>query len=148
MSSSITSEESDVTPSCVLTKVLRDVLRRHWKSCKARVDSGHEIPEPERGGKQKRACDSCAGLRKACNGEMPCAECTQRERLCTYQRLLDDEIPLPSTSQASLEIPDIEGSGANDYAHKVSESSWELGPATLYPPHGKINARRQRLLFS
>lgn len=123
------------------------MLRRHWKSCKARVDSGHEIPEPERGGKQKRACDSCAGLRKACNGEMPCAECTQRERQCTYQRLLDDELPLPSTSQALLETPDVESSGANDDAHKVSESSWELGPATLYPSHRKIIARRRKFPF-
>ncbi|CAG8909657.1 unnamed protein product [Penicillium egyptiacum] len=122
-----------------------DVLRRHWKSCKARVESGHTIPQPERGGKHKRACDSCAGLRKACNEKMPCAECTQREKQCTYRRLLDDELHLPSTSQALPEIPDAESLGANDDGSKVSESSWDLGPATLYPPHMKINARRQKL---
>lgn len=127
----------------MLTTTPRDVLRRHWKSCKARVDSGHAIPEPERGGKHKRACDSCASLRRACNGETPCAECAQRERQCTYQRLLDDELPLSSTSQALLETPDAESSGASDDAPNVSESSWDLGPATLYPPHMKINARRQ-----
>lgn len=78
---------------------------------------------------------------------MPCVECTQRERQCTYQRLLDDELPLPSTSQALLETPDVESSGAKYDAHKVSESSWELGPATLYPSHRKIIARRQKFPF-
>lgn len=147
MSSSITSEERYLTLSCVLTKTPRDVLRRHWKSCKARVDSGHAIPEPERGGKHKRACDSCASLRKACNGEIPCAECTQRERQCTYQRLLGDELPLPSISQALLGTPDAESSGVNNDAPKVAESSWDLGPATLYPTRTEINARLQKFAF-
>lgn len=42
------------------------------------------------GGKHKRACDSCAGLRMACNGDNSCAECAHRRRLCTYQRLHED----------------------------------------------------------
>ncbi|KGO69248.1 hypothetical protein PITC_095700 [Penicillium italicum] len=134
-------------PSCVLTKVPRDVLRRHWKSCKARVDSGYGIPDPEHGGKHKRACDSCANLRKACNGGTPCTECTQRERQCTYQRLLGDQLSLPSASQTLIETPDVESSCANDNAPEVSESDWELGPATLYPPHRKIIARRQKFPF-
>lgn len=120
------------------------MLRRHWKSCKARVEGGYEIPEPERGGKHKRACDSCASLRKACNGEMPCAECTQRAKQCAYQRLLDDELPLPSTSQALPETRDVERASSSNDAPKVSESSWDLGPATLYPPHMKIIAGRQK----
>lgn len=119
------------------------MLRRHWKSCKARVDSGHEIPEPERGGKHKRACDSCASLRKACNGEIPCAECTQRQRQCTYQRLLDDELPLPSTSQSLLKTPAEESSAVNDNASEVSGSGWQLGLATLYPYTPEIKARRR-----
>ena len=121
------------------------MLRRHWKSCKARVESGHAIPEPARGGKHKRACDSCASLRKACNGEIPCAECAQRAKKCTYQRLLDDEPSLPSTSRALLQSPDAKSLGVNGDALKVSELSWDLGAATLYPPHMEINARRQKL---
>ena len=111
------------------------------------MDSGHAMPEPERRGKHKRACDSCASLRKACNGAIPCAECTQREKQCTYQRLISDELPLPSVSQALLETPDAESSGVNDDALKVAESSWDLGPATLYPSPTEINARRQKFAF-
>jgi hypothetical protein len=51
---------------------------------------------------------------------------------------------LPSTSQALPEAPDAESSGANDEDPKVSESSWDLGPATLYPSHMKIIAGRQK----
>ena len=76
--------------------------------------------------------------------EMPCAECTQRAKQCAYQRLLDDELPLPSTSQALPETRDVERASSSNDAPKVSESSWDLGPATLYPPHMKIIAGRQK----
>jgi hypothetical protein len=80
---------------------------------------------------------------------MPCAECTQRERQCTYQRLgeqprlppLIDKFPLTSTSQDLLETPDVESSGTNDEVPKVSEASWDLGPATLYPWNKEVLAR-------
>ncbi|EKV16343.1 hypothetical protein PDIG_08730 [Penicillium digitatum PHI26] len=61
----------------------------------------------------------------------------------TYQWLLGDELPLPSISQALPETPDSESSGANDNIGKVSESSWELGPATLNPSYWKDDVRCQ-----
>jgi hypothetical protein len=115
------------------------VLRRHWKSCRARVDGGYAIPEPERGGKHKRACDSCASLRKACNGEIPCYECVQREKECTYQRLEDE----PPTSQGSFEKQHAENSGTTDNIN--CSEPWDLGPATLYPYSMEIYARRHKI---
>ncbi|KAJ5513389.1 hypothetical protein N7463_002941 [Penicillium fimorum] len=76
---------------------------------------------------------------------MPCVECTQRERQCTYERLLGGEAPLPSTSQALLETP--AESGTNDDAPMVAESSWDLGLATLYPSNREVVARRRGLGF-
>jgi hypothetical protein len=108
------------------------VLRRHWKSCKARVDGGHAIPERERGGKHKRACDSCANMRKACNGELPCSECAQREKKCTYKRLVEDE-PLP---QAPFESQDT----------NRSETTWDLGLSTFFiPPRWKFTLGAKKL---
>ncbi|KAJ5467252.1 hypothetical protein N7475_005004 [Penicillium sp. IBT 31633x] len=110
-----------------------------------RLKSGQEIPEPERGGKHKRACDSCANLRKACSGESPCAECTQREKQCTYQRLRGDDPPFPPASQDSSENRNAEKSAVDDGHPKGSERNWDLGPATLYPPVMTAFARRHSI---
>jgi hypothetical protein len=82
---------------------------------------------------------------------MPCAECTQREKQCTYQRLLGDEPSLSTTSQASSETQRaesllvIDGGGDDADARKAAESSWDLGPATLYPSSLEIFARRHNI---
>ncbi|OQD83510.1 hypothetical protein PENANT_c016G11624 [Penicillium antarcticum] len=121
-----------------------DVLRRHWKSCKDRVGSGQAIPKPDRGGKHKRACDSCARLRKACTGELPCSECIHRGRGCTYQRLHEEETTLPSISQVLLENPDTEGLALETNTFKAP-GSWNLGPATLYPSSAEAFRRKTAL---
>ncbi|KAJ5550108.1 hypothetical protein N7535_001950 [Penicillium sp. DV-2018c] len=109
------------------------------------------MPEPERGGKHKRACDSCASLKKACNGDVPCVECIQRDKLCTYQRLLGDEPSLQAISQTSSDAQNIEnlvvGDDHDADARKAVGSSWDLGPATLYPSSKEVFARRQNTLL-
>ncbi|KAJ6012497.1 hypothetical protein N7522_002852 [Penicillium canescens] len=114
-----------------------DVLRRHWKSCKNRVGSGQAIPKPDRGGKHKWACDSCARLRKACSGELPCSECIHRGRACTYRRLHEEETPLPPISQLLSETREAEGPALGRNTSKAS-NSWDLGPATLYPSSTEV----------
>ncbi|KAJ5081676.1 hypothetical protein NUU61_009940 [Penicillium alfredii] len=113
----------------------RDVLRRHWKSCKARVEAGHAMPAPFRSGKQKRACDSCAGLRKACNGEQPCSECGHRHRRCTYQRLGEEDDPAGSGSRilSNLERQDRASQMDVVSGSSASEQPWSLGLQTFYP---------------
>jgi hypothetical protein len=71
----------------------RDVLRKHWKSCKERLDSGTTIPEPSRRGKKRQACDHCAAVKRGCDFEVPCGPCSARDQICTYQRLSREEIP-------------------------------------------------------
>lgn len=111
-----------------------DVLRRHWKTCKTRIHDGHEIPEPGRGGKHKRACDSCAVLRKACNGDLPCSACTQREKECTYRRLVEEHLSLPP-AQAPSKSTHTEDTIVS------SEPAWELGISTLYPSLKMVASR-------
>ena len=110
----------------------RDVLRRHWKSCKTRQESGQDIPDGLRGGKHRRACDSCAMIRKACDGDTPCFECNHRGRTCTYQRLNEnehsgqlggDEDPSTATRSQNISSDD----GADD------GRSWDLGHQNFYP---------------
>ncbi|PYH93571.1 hypothetical protein BO71DRAFT_305510, partial [Aspergillus ellipticus CBS 707.79] len=64
-----------------------DVLRRHWKSCSARIHTGQAIPDPRVGGKERHACDACAKLKKCCDGGQPCLECSTRRKQCTYARI-------------------------------------------------------------
>lgn len=117
----------------------RDALRRHWKSCKARLDNDQEIPQSLRGGKHKRACDSCARIRKACDGDNPCAECVHRGRSCTYQRLYEDvdgSDDSPESGSNWRHLPDDpfeKGIGTTDMAH-----TWDLGHQFFYSSSREI----------
>ncbi|KAJ5173209.1 hypothetical protein N7492_005802 [Penicillium capsulatum] len=107
-----------------------DVLRRHWKSCKTRREIGQEIPDSLRGGKHKRACDSCAVIRKACSGETPCSECNHRQRPCTYRRLTEGDDS--SNQQFTNSTSNAEDNGY-DVDIDVPEDGWDLGHQTFYP---------------
>ncbi|OJJ31300.1 hypothetical protein ASPWEDRAFT_45253 [Aspergillus wentii DTO 134E9] len=63
-----------------------DALRRHWKTCTARVASGNQIPKRSISGKRKQACDRCAERKRACNQGDPCGECALQEVECRYDR--------------------------------------------------------------
>ncbi|PLB38706.1 uncharacterized protein BDW47DRAFT_22263 [Aspergillus candidus] len=112
-----------------------DVLRRHWKTCAVRKESGRAIPDPRPGGKGKKACDSCAGLKKSCSGELPCVECQSRQKQCTYQRLSESHEPDSRVRRAGCPSAD------DDYEKPIEEDSqghnakqWNLGLQTLLPP--------------
>jgi L-lactate utilization protein LutB len=94
------------------------------------------MPEIHRGGKHKRACDSCASIRKACNGENPCSECIQRERQCTYQRLYEDLDTAGSTSDADTVMnAESQRTPTAEMAVDVPDrqDNWDLGPQNFYP---------------
>lgn len=63
-----------------------DALRRHWRTCTARLDSGHPIIQRSLSGKRIQACDHCAKRKRACNQQRPCTECAVHEFECTYTR--------------------------------------------------------------
>ncbi|KAL2816070.1 hypothetical protein BDW59DRAFT_177461 [Aspergillus cavernicola] len=65
-----------------------DVLQRHWRTCKTRLNAGAEIPRlPATSRPQKRrACERCARLKKACSLGSPCEACRARKHECTYRR--------------------------------------------------------------
>lgn len=110
----------------------RDVLRRHWKSCKTRLEAGQAIPDGLRGGKHKRACDGCAVIRKACDGETPCSECNHRGKPCTYQRLFeaDDD---PNGQRVTGKVPRTQEDQGHEVDTDVPDDGWDLGYQTFYP---------------
>ncbi|CBF81921.1 hypothetical protein AN5431.2 [Aspergillus nidulans FGSC A4] len=64
-----------------------DALRRHWKTCTARIAAGTEIPKRSLSGKRKQACDLCTERKRACSTGLPCSECAMRKAECTYHRV-------------------------------------------------------------
>jgi hypothetical protein len=46
------------------------------------------VPAAEPPGRKRRACDSCAALKRACNGKSPCVTCSGRDSVCSYGRLV------------------------------------------------------------
>lgn len=83
-----------------------DALRRHWKSCTARLSSGDLIPQRSRSGKKKHACDRCAERKRACNQGMPCAECEVHHRECTYTRTKRRKLPAEQAFTLGPDVPD------------------------------------------
>lgn len=64
----------------------RDTLNRHWKTCKARLESGSSIPSfpAKTRGKKRKACDRCMKMKRACDGFQPCETCTAKGQDCHY----------------------------------------------------------------
>jgi hypothetical protein len=100
------------------------------------------MPKSHQGGKHKRACDSCASIRKACNGEHPCSECNHRGRPCSYQRLYEGiDIPVSNSGKdTEKDDPEVDASDPEMDIDKPAGQPWELGPQNFYPSRetGKI----------
>ncbi|KAL4908463.1 hypothetical protein BDW74DRAFT_100969 [Aspergillus multicolor] len=100
-----------------------DALRRHWKTCTARVTAGVDIPKRSLSGKRKQACDSCTTRKRACSTGLPCSECAMRQTECTYHQ------PRPSIDKRkSLKLTEkaaFEGNAAGSSSHNVSSPSQE-----------------------
>jgi hypothetical protein len=65
----------------------KDVLRKHWKSCRPRLIKNGGILDAVNGGKRKQACDRCAERKRACDKGFQCATCNTNRQRCTYERL-------------------------------------------------------------
>ncbi|OJJ87445.1 uncharacterized protein ASPGLDRAFT_1176992 [Aspergillus glaucus CBS 516.65] len=85
-------------PFCDSKYKRSDALRRHWKTCNARLALGSQIPERTLSGKRKQACDRCADRKRACSQGQPCTGCLQYEAECTYQRVKKPRITRDSNS--------------------------------------------------
>jgi hypothetical protein len=113
----------------------RDVLRRHWTTCAKRRESGQEIPKADAGGKHKHACDACARLKKACNGQQPCAECESRGKLCSYERLTRNQ-PTRVKRESTLV-----------YAEQQDWETKGFGYQTLLPPKPTYQSYRPEVYW-
>ncbi|EAW14273.1 C2H2 type zinc finger domain protein [Aspergillus clavatus NRRL 1] len=119
---------------CGSTYTRGDVLRRHWTTCAKRRESGQAVPQAEAGGKQKHACDACARLKKACNGQRPCGECESRGKPCSYQRLQGDEQPSSKRRRTTVGLDDRQDWGTQGFGYQ-----------TLLPPKLTYEDYRARI---
>ncbi|KAI0101169.1 hypothetical protein F4814DRAFT_432445 [Daldinia grandis] len=81
-----TADRSFACEFCTAKFKRGDALRRHYRSCSLRVQRGVDMPPAIQAGRRKRACESCTTLKRACDLQMPCLECTERRKQCIYRR--------------------------------------------------------------
>ncbi|KAL4782480.1 hypothetical protein BJX76DRAFT_290699 [Aspergillus varians] len=125
----------------------RDVLRRHWKSCAARIQTAQTIPEPRHGGKEKHACDGCARLKRLCSGEQPCSECYSRGRISSYERLGDrnNKTESPPRKEDASAVSHDTGRIANSEVFDRAQSTWDLGCQNFYASTGDCYTLRPKV---
>ncbi|RAL16181.1 uncharacterized protein BO97DRAFT_440714 [Aspergillus homomorphus CBS 101889] len=67
----------------------RDVLRRHFQTCKQKGD--YQVPLRRKPGRKRKACNACAECRSFCDGDFPCEACLQRGIDCSSTRIRGDD---------------------------------------------------------
>ncbi|KAL4984170.1 hypothetical protein BDW68DRAFT_190700 [Aspergillus falconensis] len=69
---------------CDRSFLRRDVLRRHFTSCKHK--GSRPVPGPLKRGRKRKACNACAEARTCCDGDSPCESCLQKGLSCSFSR--------------------------------------------------------------
>ncbi|EOD43913.1 putative zinc c2h2 type domain containing protein [Neofusicoccum parvum UCRNP2] len=115
----------------------RDILRRHYLACKSRGD--RPVPEQQRPGRRKSACDRCASFKLACDLRRPCQACESAGSPCTWRRVQQrTAVPEPDVPTSSPSAPedlepapeDLEPAAQHSRLHTSSPSAPEdLEPA-------------------
>ncbi|PLB48305.1 hypothetical protein P170DRAFT_510939 [Aspergillus steynii IBT 23096] len=59
------------------------------------------MPRSRKRGKPRRSCDSCARMKFACQGNLPCSSCQANSLVCTYDRLRIDSSSRPRSQRDS-----------------------------------------------
>ncbi|KAH9204676.1 hypothetical protein DL95DRAFT_376832 [Leptodontidium sp. 2 PMI_412] len=67
----------------------RDILRRHYKTCKLR--GAFPIPTAKKRGRPREACDHCAALKLGCDSGRPCQACQDAKCVCSSERIRETE---------------------------------------------------------
>lgn len=84
-----------------------DALTRHWKTCEARINSGHTTPKlsHRKRGRKQHSCDRCSQSKRRCSRTFPCDKCMDGKQECTYLRFLQDVDNLFTTAQLPTPTP-------------------------------------------
>lgn len=63
------------------------MLKRHWQTCKPRLQKGLDVPNftSKTRGKKRKACDRCVRLKRACTFEFPCKNCCDSNEHCLFE---------------------------------------------------------------
>ncbi|KPM44916.1 hypothetical protein AK830_g1631 [Neonectria ditissima] len=91
-------EQHVACPFCHRKFPRNDSAQRHFHTCQKR--GGRPIPPRPRRGRGRKACDNCAQLKIACDGEASCEGCLARGLVCSYDRL--EGLPTPGLPVNSL----------------------------------------------
>lgn len=122
-----------------LNQTASDVLKRHWGTCKSRINRGLGIPfSPSRpSGRKKRACDRCTRLKRACNSSLPCNTCLTKQHECSYNGVQSQTTLDPPISEPSVKPPS-EGGDAHPPELNDQISFSELTQSTQLAHIGSI----------
>jgi hypothetical protein len=102
--------------------LLRDALKRHWGTCKVRLETGSEVPLlPARRprGKKPRACNRCVRLKRACDRNVPCSTCSIRDYECYYEQVRSSKASEDSSPE---ETNDVYQQEISSYAVQEAEA--------------------------
>lgn len=122
-----------------LIETTRDALKRHWRTCKSRLNGGLGIPfSPSRpSGRKKRACDRCTRLKRACNSSLPCNTCLTKQHQCSYNGVQNQTTLDPPISDSSVKLPS-EGAEAHPPELNDQPSFSEFAQSTSSAHIGSI----------
>lgn len=80
-------------------------MKRHWRTCRARIEGGRSIPQASSTVKRRRrqVCDNCARLKRACSLGSPCEACASRQQDCSYSEVTTSEENAENNQHANRE---------------------------------------------
>lgn len=87
-----------------------DALKRHWTTCKIRIQNSLDIPQvsSKTKGRKPRACDRCSRQKKACVStatNQACLACITIDAACSYKRRNYQREGYQETNLSSSSIP-------------------------------------------
>lgn len=92
------------------------MLKRHWKTCRARLDIGAAIPVPSHQvkGRKRTSCDRCCRMKRACGGQDPCVPCTSKKEHCSYSLIETANRCSPARPKISTALEELHSLGDDD----------------------------------
>ncbi|KPM40754.1 hypothetical protein AK830_g5821 [Neonectria ditissima] len=110
--------------------VVPDVLKRHWTTCKPRIEENLDIPilSQQIRGKKRKACDRCVRLKRACNRQKPCKTCSEKNEACSYNRVAHREASQSPTAALPLHPPGFQEQTLEERPDTIERNLDESSP--------------------
>lgn len=115
-------QKTCICTACGKTFSRSDALKRHLRTCIAQVS---DATQPQ---SRRRACDRCARLKKACDFQLPCHSCVEKNAHCAITENNQAAIDAPCRQdQFTLPVELFESTPWADMGldlYNLASSSW------------------------